>query len=151
MNSKIVGCFHLAIGLLLTLGCSFGPQQPDYSSIGLVEVSGTITLDGQPLPDATIYFHDKPERLYSSGVTDANGRYTLMFDSRKSGIIPGDKTIEIVTSTNPDLEIGSSERDDGSASSTRLEKLPARYNKNSTLTYTVTKSDLAVNFELTSD
>lgn len=130
-------------------GCSFGPPQADYSSLGLVEISGTITLDGSPLMGATIYFHNKPERVYSSGVTDTNGRYTLMFDSRKSGIIPGEKTIEIVDSDSSSEASFDSEGADPNIPQT-VGKIPAKYNAKSTLSYTVTKSDDQVNFDLKS-
>ena len=39
--------------LLLSAGCG-GSIEADYSKLDLVDVSGTVTLDGQPLSGATV-------------------------------------------------------------------------------------------------
>ena len=41
--------------LLLSAGCG-GSIEADYSKLDLVDVSGTVTLDGQPLSGATVVF-----------------------------------------------------------------------------------------------
>jgi len=62
------------IGVLF-LGCS-GADRPD-----LVEIEGTVTLDGEPLGDAQIFFltadPDSPYQRPASGKTDASGKFTL--------------------------------------------------------------------------
>ena len=61
------------IGVLF-LGCS-GADRPD-----LVEIEGTVTLDGEPLGDAQIFFltadPDSPYQRPASGKTNASGKFT---------------------------------------------------------------------------
>lgn len=142
-------------------GCA-DTSQPDYSKLGLVEISGTITMDDQPLPNVAVYFHDRPNRVYSYGMTDENGRYTLMFDSRKTGVMPGEKEIEITSTKNPAAslvdvseESSSSETegadgDESEGGNRSKEIVPAKYNTASTLKYTVTESNSAVDFDIDS-
>lgn len=154
----------ISLVAVLWVGCGYGPSQPDYASLGLVQISGTVTLDGTPLADAAVYFHDRPNRRYSYGVTDANGRYTLMLDSRVSGVMPGPKEVEITTMKNPAAspvdppsDAGSEADDDSDqgeeevpAAKGRVERVPSKYNTQTTLTYEVTASNAAVDFALTS-
>ncbi len=144
-------------------GCA-DTSQPDYSKLGLVEISGTITMDDQPLPNVAVFFHDRPNRVYSYGMTDENGRYTLMFDSRKSGILPGEKEIEITSTKNPAASLVDTSEEsavtetdesdtgdgEGEAGVKGQEVVPSRYNSATTLKFTVTQSDSAVNFNLSS-
>lgn len=63
-------------------------------------VSGTVTLNGEPLPGATVYFApqeevefadtkrgDKPRTSF--GVTDEKGRYTMMYMEDTAGVAVG--------------------------------------------------------------
>ncbi|MDR3197079.1 MAG: carboxypeptidase-like regulatory domain-containing protein [Planctomycetaceae bacterium] len=103
-----------------------------YNDLGLVEVKGTVTLDGQPLPDAQVRFEHDGDKTYSYGVTNARGEYQLLFDSRKAGVLPGSKTVRIWTTRKGlDSEQLTQEND------TAQEQIPARYNQESTLTVTV--------------
>ena len=61
---------HIA-GFLLLAGCSH-PLATDYSKLGLVDVSGRVTLDGDPLAGATVLF-EADDQTYSYGRTDASG------------------------------------------------------------------------------
>ncbi len=90
--------FVAAVVCGLFAGCSTSPQA-DYESVGLVSVSGTVMLDGKPLPDAVVIFEDK-EGQYSAGKTNAEGKYTLQFDSQMSGVTPGEKTVRISTTAS---------------------------------------------------
>lgn len=150
--------------LVSWVGCS-DTSQPDYSKLGLVEISGTVTMDDQPLANVAVFFHDRENRRYSFGVTDNDGRYTLMFDSRKSGVLPGEKEIEITSTKNPMAslsdasEVSNSEeteleskadREAEETTESRQEMVPAKYNKATTLKYTVTESNQSVDFSLSS-
>jgi hypothetical protein len=59
--------------LLVLAGCSRSPE--------VAEVSGTITLDGQPMPDVEVVFLPDPEKgnqgSSASAYTDARGHYQL--------------------------------------------------------------------------
>ena len=145
---QISKLFISSILFAIFVGCS-PTSQPSYAKLGLVEVSGKITLDGEPLEGAAVYFHDRPNRRYSFGLTDANGRYKLMFDSRKSGVLPGSKEVEITTSKIPlELSAGSAGDEDGKPDMT--ERVPAKYNSESKLTFDVVKSVSNADFELNS-
>ena len=83
----------IASSTLLFSACYKTTSEPNYGKLGLVDISGVITLDGQPLEGAAIFIHDRPNRRYSFGFTNSAGHYSLMFDSRKSGVLPGNKEI----------------------------------------------------------
>jgi hypothetical protein len=58
--------------LAAALGCSKGPSLPT------VPATGTVTLDGLPLADASVAFAPKdPEGKPANGVTDAAGKFQL--------------------------------------------------------------------------
>jgi len=62
--------FALAVVLMLPTGCSSSSHSP------LGTVSGTVTLDAQPLADAKIRFSTANSRP-GTATTDASGRYEL--------------------------------------------------------------------------
>ncbi|MBI1312314.1 carboxypeptidase regulatory-like domain-containing protein [bacterium] len=131
--------------ILLLTGC--GGQKPDYGSLNLVDVSGTVTLDGEPLAGAAVLFESK-DQSFSYAETDSSGHYLLQFNSEISGVMPGPKTVRI-RSTGLAFEDGSeepSESDEGDGP----ERVPARYNSASELTVTVSESERRFDFELTS-
>lgn len=153
VGCSLVGCSLIGCSLV---GCSTGPKA-DYSKLGLVEISGTVTLDGEPVSDAAVYMYEPDER-YCYGVTDASGRYVMMLNSEKSGVTPGTKRVEIWTSRNPlgdAAEDGASqaveEDPDAKPNKARGEKIPACYNANTQLELEVSDSQSDVDFELTSD
>lgn len=133
----------------LAAGCG-GPPSADYGSLGLVEISGTVTLDGQPLSGALVKFV-APDETYCTGITDRSGHYTMMLDSRKSGVIPGEKLVQISSRTPPSEEGGGELEEDPDAKPKEPEKVPACYNKDSVLKIKVTASDSAMDFDLKSD
>lgn len=71
--------------LLLCAGCNAsGGDAPQ-----LVQVSGMVTRDGKPLPEATVAFHSQtPGQPSAFGRTDGEGRYTLTTSS-SPGASPG--------------------------------------------------------------
>jgi hypothetical protein len=150
-NSK-TKLFYASLGMLLVFtsmsGCN-GTPSADYASLGLVEISGTVTLDGQPLQGAMVHFVDT-DQTYCTGLTDTSGRYRMMLDSRKSGVIPGDKIVRI-SSRVPAGEGEIDEDPDASSKEQQAEKVPACYNKDSKLRIKVATADSAMDFDLKSD
>jgi hypothetical protein len=143
------GCAWWWVGLVA--GCTVYPRA-DYRSLGLVEVSGIVTLDGQPLVGALVTF-ESPDRTFCYGTTDGKGRYRLMLNSEKSGVIPGEKRVRIRAAAPRD-EADAWDEDDpeaGPGAARPEEAVPECYNRNSQLQVTVTGSDSAFNFDLTSD
>ncbi|WP_299459677.1 carboxypeptidase-like regulatory domain-containing protein [uncultured Gimesia sp.] len=138
------------VGLLaLFSGCG-GSINADYSQLDLVDVSGTVTLDGQPLPGAMVTFEAK-DGTFSSGVTDESGRFNLMFNTEKSGCLTGDKTVRIKVGgdlENPDEET-EGESEAGRQAGSQI-VIPAQYNKKSTLEVTVDANHRSFEFDLKS-
>lgn len=104
----------------------------------LVPVTGTVTLDGLPLADATVVFRPEQGRL-SAGTTDAEGRYVLRYTDEKAGALPGAHTVQIVTVAATD-----------DATAPAREKVPARYNARSELRAAVSADSPTHDFELVS-
>jgi hypothetical protein len=86
-------------------GCG-GTSEPDYGALGLVDISGVIKLDGNPMPDVEVRFVTVEDRIYSIGRTDGKGFYRLMFDTSKSGIIPGKKIVQLYQRKPSNSEAG---------------------------------------------
>lgn len=135
--------------VVLLAGCG-SRRHADYSGLELVEVRGTVTLDGKPLRGAQVVF-EAADRTYSCGRTDAAGRYQLAFNSEKSGVPPGVKIVRIRTlGAGDEDESAAPEGNDGSAASSG-EMLPACYNSKSQLQVTVEGRSQTFNFDLKSD
>jgi hypothetical protein len=136
----------LGVALVTALGC--GPE-----AAKVVPVSGVVTLDGKPLAGATVTFSPvaKPGETNagdgSAGKTDANGQYTLATTRGVPGAQVGKHRVSIHLLGQ---QAGASdERRRGGPPV--VNKVPARYNVDSQLTFDVTApGPHTANFELTS-
>lgn len=126
-----------AAAMALVAGC--GPGGPEIAS-----VSGRVTMDGKPLPNASVIFI--PENGRPAGAsTDSNGNYTLNFAQGRKGAIPGKNSIRITTQRDP------TPGENGTAIPGSKETVPAKYNTNSTLEFVVEpKKKNIANFDLQS-
>jgi hypothetical protein len=138
--------FHrlfIALGLSLTTGCLGGSKVPD-----LAEVTGTVKLDGQPLPQATVTFSpqvkDGEEGRPSIGATDDSGEYSLHYSTSESGARPGQYSVSIST-FRP-----AGEDKDGNEVAGTPETVPSVYNSQTTLTAEVKVDGPPIDFELKS-
>ena len=116
----------------LAIGCS-GP-----ANVGTV--TGVVTLDGQPLPEASVTFqpqHGSP----SAGTTDSSGRYELRYTRSMKGAVVGEHAVAISTykSGAPDAD-PPIER--------RPEQVPPKYNRSTELTATVGPRANQIDFSL---
>jgi len=135
--------------LLLFAGCE---SKVDYSGLGLVDVTGVVTLDGQPLPDVTVRFEGPPNR-FADGKTDAEGKYRLMYDSNQPGCLPGEKKVRIMSGSvgEGSDEGGPVEGADGRVvAPAPVQDIPAVYNSSSQLKANVSPNNKTFNFELKS-
>lgn len=112
------------VALLLAAGCGDDGRPP------LAEVRGTVTLDGKPLAGAGVAFKLEGARA-SVGWTDDDGKYELTFLRDIRGAAIG--THKVIVST---------------ADEETPERLPARYNSQSTLTREVKPGKNVIDFEL---
>lgn len=100
----------------------------------LGEVRGTITLDDRPLVGATVIFQPKAGGHASRATTDDSGRYQLVYLRDVNGAVTGSHVVKIFTASEDNPK----------------ERVPARYNKKSTLTADVARGANEYNFKLTS-
>ena len=143
----------LVLALAMLSGCESKPKAA-YGSLGLVSVSGRVTLDGQPLAKAVITFDDVHDGTFSYGQTDSGGNYTLQLDSDMRGVKPGKKIVRISTARkilglNSSEEAGESSVDgDAVKPVVGKERVPDKYYKNSELTAEVSPSNRTFHFDL---
>ena len=102
----------LAFGMVV--GCGGPSDQPDLGS-----VSGTVTLDGKPLANATVMFQPEQGRP-SYGVTDDDGYYELRYTANTDGAVVGKHVVSITTYEDPEEE----------GQKPTPEKVPVDYNEN---------------------
>jgi hypothetical protein len=125
-----------AVAMAAVAGCS--RQRGEMPPLG--EVSGVVSLDGQPLPRASVAYVPYERGNASYGLTDDVGRYTLAYGVKQPGAVVGRHRVEIRT--------GSEGRDkDGNFVET-AERLPAKYHLKSELTATVGPGSNEINFQL---
>jgi hypothetical protein len=81
--------------LVFAPGCAKAPP-------GVVEVSGVVLLDGQPLPKAKVEFvpqlKDFGAQYNSVGITDEKGRFTLACGIQKPGAVVGKHLVLVMDS-----------------------------------------------------
>ncbi|MBL8850681.1 MAG: carboxypeptidase regulatory-like domain-containing protein [Planctomycetaceae bacterium] len=141
----------LPAALLLLNGCSTAPSV-GYDSIELVQVSGEVTLDGQPLPRAVVTF-EAEDGQFSYGLTDDSGSYELQLDSDMEGVRPGKKVVRIST-TRKILGLNA---DEGSVETPQDkaglagERVPPKFNSESALVADVTADQTTFDFDLQSN
>ncbi|MEK6259271.1 MAG: carboxypeptidase regulatory-like domain-containing protein [Planctomycetota bacterium] len=133
-NSKTRYCSHTglalaALAMLFAQGCH-------KSEVQLGAVQGKVTLDGQPLADATVRFIPTAGGRTAFGRTDTKGHYTMLYSASASGALVGSMRVEITTA-DPDAP-------------TPTEKVPAKYNVSSELTAEVGSKSNVLDFPLTS-
>lgn len=127
-----IGCRFPAICFVITLlwliGCS--GRRSD-----LAAVSGVVTWDGAPLPRATLVFQPDAAGPASYGLTDEDGRYTLMYNQGVEGAVIGMHTVKITTFQEKDP-------DADPPIPAAPEILPPRYNRNSELRVEVVRTKM---------
>lgn len=72
------------------------------SSSGTVPVKGRVTLDGEPLANASISFIPQGEGRQATGTSDANGEFTMSTIDPKDGALPGTYKVAIVPTSPMD-------------------------------------------------
>jgi hypothetical protein len=136
------------------LGCSVA-SRPDYSMLGLVEITGIVSLDGTPLSGVEVRFQNREDGTYSFGRTDVSGRYSLMFDSDTPGIIPGKKQVILISgASNAEESSGGGsegkELDDTTAKNS-TGAVPTCYGVASKVEVDISKSDSKFDIDFKSD
>ena len=123
------------VGLVLSLaGCSDN---------GLLEISGSVTLDGQPVEEGSISLMPVDGKGVTGGGLISNGTYTAETSPGEMAVqIYAYKTVEKAKPTAEEIERG--------ITSDRVELLPPVYNRQSKLRIQVSDSEQTFDFALTS-
>ena len=79
------------IALVCLIGCSGGPS--DLPDLG--KVTGTVTVDGTPAGNVIVSFNPTAGGRPSSGTTDAQGRYELVYSTQYMGAIVGKHKVTV--------------------------------------------------------
>lgn len=111
------------------------------AEIPLGQVAGTVLLNGNPVSAATVEFTPE-EGSTSYGITDSKGYYRLQYLPDSPGAVTGHHTVRITTYDWQTTENGEKVEVE--------EKLPLRYNQESTLHADVTSGSQTLDWELTS-
>jgi hypothetical protein len=101
-------------------GCGRGPR--------LVEVKGTITLDGKPLEGAAVQFVYTDYPQTAKGLTDASGNFSMVYYNRSGAPLGPCKIVIRKQGPAPD------------GSGALMELIPPKYNANSQELVEITKS-----------
>lgn len=131
---RLIGC-----GLVLVVLCGCGEKGPE-----LGEVSGTITLEGEPVEGAVVTFLP----LFEGGVevecrpkTDADGNYSMRYSVDRPGVLLGEHRVMISTEDSAKDPVTG-------AISHVPERIPKHYTRDSILTYSVEPGKNDASFDL---
>lgn len=124
-------------GLLVTLaGCG--------SDNGLITISGTVTLDGQPIENGSISLMPVSGNGIAGGGSIENGRYTAESSA-------GEMAVQINAIVEVRKENPTAEEVERGLDIDRQQILPAEYNRQSVLRIDVSRDNRTHNFSLNSD
>ena len=139
-------CYYIRVSLivsfllLLPVGCK-------RSNIPAVPVSGRVTLDKQPLANATVHFQPGNRGTGPNSMPDAVGRTDSQGYYQLKAIVPGADAQGAVAGQY-EVQISVYDR----SKQSNCERIPARYNAESKLTFTVPeRGTKQANFDLTSN
>jgi len=134
---RFSSCLMLVV--LCISGCS-GSGEP------IADVSGTVTLNGTPVPQTQVMFEPTAGGRSSVGMTDADGNYTLTYLHEGDGALIGEHLVRLTTRR------GTKRDDQGRVVVAGVEeKFPPEYNSESTQKVTVESGDNEINFDVVSD
>lgn len=133
MHKSAIACLLVLSAISVNQGCSSGGK--DLPNLG--EVSGTVTLDDKPMSNVSVAFESESGQV-AFGTTDDQGHYELKYRDGVMGAEVGPNTVRIETVM--DAPPGPGYRD----------PIPAKYNRNTTLTVDVTEGENTHDFSLTS-
>jgi hypothetical protein len=117
-----------------TAGCGGGGPE-------LAPVEGTVTLDGTPLPNAWVVFQPQGTGSPSSGITDEEGHYELLYAMGREGAMIGRHTVRVTT-------YAQGQADANGEPTFTPERVPPRYNSQTELTCEVKSGSNTFDFPL---
>lgn len=157
--AKTVIALALGVSVLVMLtGCQRGTGRPKTYS-----VTGTVTLNGQPVEGATVMFVPKNPgegAQPATAETDAQGRYQLGTFAKGDGALPGEYLVRVVKFPKAQTSTGGATSEDeyrppeetaAPPPPAPKNELPAKYadEKTSGLSFKVEPKSNTFNIELT--
>lgn len=126
----VLGIAALAAFAFLA-GCDSGPE--------MGQVSGKVTINGEPAPSLEVSFDPKDPSLGTTaiGYTQDDGTYTLHYPGNQTGAPVGEYNVSIAPAETD--------------SETPPPSVPAKYNTETELSFTVEPGENTANFELESE
>ena len=121
----------LGCGLLLLAGCASDP-------LGRQAVSGTVEFQGQPLDQGRIQFVPVTKGPTESGATIENGKFQI---PRESGLAPGTYKVSVFSYDQKGAKVPSEEIPGDPGNTQFKERIPKKYNAETTLTVEVKKDE----------
>jgi hypothetical protein len=96
-QSKVImrGALRISVALVCISIAACGGRS-DLPSLG--NVIGTVTVDGQPVPNGAVQFTPVEGGRTSSGITDSSGQYSLMYTADTSGAQLGKHEVRLAPS-----------------------------------------------------
>jgi|SRR5262245_11506916 len=123
-----IACFGWA---LLLAGCMGDP-------LGREAVSGTVIFQGQPLDQGRIHFVPETKGPTESGATIENGKFQI---PRDSGLVPGRYKVSVFSYDQKGAKVPSEEIPGDPGNTQFKERIPKKYNAQTTLTAEVKKGE----------
>jgi hypothetical protein len=96
MRFALLGSFFF-VAILTTVGCGKG---------SVTKVEGVVTLDGKPLPGATVSFVPVGEGKPAFGRTDNDGSFRLTTFRTDDGALPGEYQVTVVVEEANEKMVG---------------------------------------------
>ena len=108
---KYVGFWLVLLAVCATAGCGGGNDKYD-----VVTVTGTVTLDDQPVEGAAVSFSPQSkEGVAAAGTTDANGEYTLQTAGvSKRGAVVGAYKVTVIKQVHTETSSSDKKQSGGS-------------------------------------
>jgi len=132
--STVIALLAVLILVVGTIGCGQGRPKT-------VPVSGTVTLDGQPVDGASVTFYPASGGRPAMGTTDAQGNFTLTTFEKGDGAIPGTYNVTVTKvaagEASPDEQSDTGEALMGAEDTEGKSLLPVKYSSVKTSGLTV--------------
>jgi len=123
----------LILAVLMCSAVGHGCRRPS-NLPELGQVTGQVTLDGKPVPQAEVQFYpDQAKR--SQGRTDASGHFELRYDGDAKGAVVGNHTIVVLKPVGMEMK----------------ESIPEQFNRFSELRREVKPGRNVIDLNLKSD
>jgi hypothetical protein len=143
-RNRVYSLLSTAVMGLAAIGCGGEPSD----NLPREAVAGKVTMDGQPLPKATITFLPAGKEESSATGQIENGEFSI---PRERGPVAGEYKVAISHTDQPEGHVKVELKKPGKKAAGYKELIPARYNSKTELKATVPKggkSDLK--YELSS-